>query len=98
MKLDAARFALSSRVGVTSVASIDPETSIVRTIVASSRGTATVADGRARPMTSAANASTYSAGGTWRRQAGDRGTRLASRSTFVKRTVYRDRRRWRRRY
>ena len=58
MNVDAACFALSSRDGATSVAIIEPETSIARMIVASSRGTATIADGRASPMTSAAIAAT----------------------------------------
>ena len=54
MKDDAAALAASRRVGETSVASIDPDTSIVRMIVASSRGTASIIDGRARAKTSAA--------------------------------------------
>ena len=87
MKVLAACLALASRNGATSIASIEPDTSIARMIVASSRGTATIAEGRARPMTSAAIAARYSAGGTWRRQAGVFGTRLASRSTLVNRTT-----------
>ena len=54
MKVEAACLALASRVGATSVAIIEPETSIARMIVASSRGTATIADGRASATTSAA--------------------------------------------
>ena len=50
----AATRAASSRVGDTSVAFIDPDTSIVRMMVASSRGTGTIKVGRARPMSSAA--------------------------------------------
>ena len=69
-EVEAACCALSSRVGATSVAIIEPDTSIARMIVASSRGTASTADGRASARTSAAIATTYSAGGTWRRQAG----------------------------
>jgi hypothetical protein len=49
----AAFLAATSRVGSTSVASIERETSIVRMIVASSRGTAIVIDGRARARTRA---------------------------------------------
>ena len=45
-------------------------------IVASSRGTATIIDGRARARTSAPIATRYSTGGTCRRQAGVRGTRF----------------------
>ena len=47
-------FAASSRVGETSVARIEPETSIVRMTVASSRGTWRTIVGRASPMRSAA--------------------------------------------
>ena len=46
--------AASSRVGETSVARIEPETSIARMTVASSRGVAMTIVGRARPMSSAA--------------------------------------------
>ena len=63
-KSDAAFCAAANRDGSTSVACIDPETSSVRTIVACSRGTATIIDGRARAMTRAAIAATYSTGGT----------------------------------
>ena len=56
-------------------------------IVASSRGTAMTIDGRASAMTSAAIATRYRTGGTWRRQAGVFGARFASRSTFVNRTA-----------
>jgi hypothetical protein len=52
-KSDAAFWAAARRDGATSVASIEPETSSVRMIVASSRGTATVIDGRASARTSA---------------------------------------------
>ena len=46
--------AASSRVGETSVARIEPETSMARTTVASSRGLAKTIVGRARPTSSAA--------------------------------------------
>ena len=46
--------AASSRVGDTSVARIEPETSMARTTVASSRGTGTTIVGRASPISSAA--------------------------------------------
>ena len=55
-KVVAAALAASRRLGLTSVACIEPETSMARTTVASSRGTATVMDGRARAMPSAAMA------------------------------------------
>ena len=55
-KSEAAFWAAPRRVGSTSVAFIEPDTSIVRMIVASSRGTATTIDGRARAKTSAAMA------------------------------------------
>ncbi len=48
--------AASSRVGDTSVARIEPDTSMVRMTVASSRGTWTTIVGRASPMSSAAMA------------------------------------------
>ena len=47
-------FAASSRVGDTSVARIEPDTSIARMTVASSRGVAMTIVGRASPMSSAA--------------------------------------------
>ncbi len=85
--------AASSRVGETSVAFIEPETSMVRMTVASSRGTGTIIVGRASPMSSAAMAPRYSTDGRWRRQDGRFGARLESRARFVKRTAYLLRRR-----
>ena len=55
-KVVAAALAASRRLGLTSVAIIEPETSMVRMTVASSRGTSTVIDGRASAMPSAAMA------------------------------------------
>ena len=52
----AACFAASSRVGSTSSAFIERETSIASTTVASSRGTLTTACGRATPTTIAVSA------------------------------------------
>src|SRR5690349_2131448 len=86
--------AASSRVGDTSVAFIEPETSIVRITVASSRGTAITIVGRASPMSNAAMAARYSVGARWRRHEGRFGARLASRARFVNRTAYLVRRRW----
>ena len=53
MNAEAAFWAAASRLGSTSTAVIEPETSIVRMIVASSRGTATAIDGRASATTRA---------------------------------------------
>ena len=62
----AARCAASIRVGSTSSAFIDPETSITSMTVASSRGTGTRAIGRAAPSSSAVRASTSRAAGIHR--------------------------------
>jgi hypothetical protein len=85
--------AASSLLGATSVAVMDAELSIVRTTVASSRGTATTACGLAIPTTSAASAARASAAGMWRRRPGDASTTFASRSRLVKRAAYLIRRR-----
>ena len=53
----AARWEETSRVGCTSVAFIDPDTSMTRTIVACSLGTRAIAWGLARLVTRAARAS-----------------------------------------
>ena len=53
----AARWEETSRVGLTSVAFIDPDTSMTRTIVACSLGTRASAWGLARLITRAARAS-----------------------------------------
>jgi hypothetical protein len=53
----AERRAATIRVGSTSVAFIDPDTSMTRTTVACSLGTATVACGRPSPTSIAARAS-----------------------------------------
>ena len=66
----AAALAAASRVGSTSVAVIERETSIVSITVASSRGTWSVIDGRARATTRNVIAPRYRAVGTCRRQAG----------------------------
>ena len=83
----AAARAASSRVGSTSSAFIERETSIARTTVASSRGTLTVACGRATPTiitpsaTSRSTAAAGSAAGPARgrsRSAADRGSRTSA--------------------
>ena len=61
------RCAASSRVGSTSSACIEPETSITSTIVASSRSASRVTLGRAKPTSSVARASRKSARPAWRR-------------------------------
>ena len=85
--------AASSRVGETSVARMEPETSRVRMTVASSRGTGTIIVGRASPMSSAAMAARYRTGGRWRRHDGRFGAMFDSSARFVKRTAYLLRRR-----
>jgi hypothetical protein len=57
MKVVAARWEETSRVGRTSVAFIDPDTSMTRTMVACSLGTRARAWGRARLTSRAARAS-----------------------------------------
>jgi hypothetical protein len=86
--------AASSRVGGTSVAVIDAELSIVKTTVASSRGTATTVCGLAIATIRAASEASASAAGTWRRRPGEASTTLARRSRLVKRAAYLIRRRW----
>lgn len=90
-KASAARWAASKRVGSTSVASMDADTSNATTIVARSRGTCTSVVGRAKPTTSRASVPQKAAAGTWRRQPGRRGATLSSSSRLVNRTAYRPR-------
>ena len=85
---EAADFAASRRVGATSVAVIEAELSIVRTTVASSRGTATTAWGLAIATISAARAASANTAGMWRRRPGEASTMFASRSRFVNRAAY----------
>src|SRR5438067_521058 len=90
----AALWAAAMRLGCTSVAIIDPETSITSITVACSWATCAVTVGRATANTSAPSARRYTNGGTWRRTFGDRATTLASKSTLVNRAAYFARRRW----
>jgi hypothetical protein len=83
----AALRAASSRFGVTSVACMEPEESVVSMTVASSRATSTSMCGRAIAITSAASASRKSTGGRWRRHPGESVTTLPSSSRLVKRTA-----------
>ena len=68
-----ARRAATRRLGATSVASIDPDTSVTSMICAFSTGTATVRCGSAAATTRIATASRNAASGTCRRQRGRRG-------------------------
>ena len=64
----AAVCAAAIRVGSTSVARIDSETSIARISVRASDGSVTSADGRAAATSAAVIASRNRSGGTWRRK------------------------------
>ena len=88
-----ARWAAVIRVGSTSVARIDCDTSTASITVAVSRGTWTARAGRANAMTMSTSASNRHAAARWRRHPGRVGATDASRSTLVKRTAYW--RRWR---
>jgi hypothetical protein len=72
-KRRAARLAATSRLGSTSVAVIEPDTSVASTIDARSTGTATVRCGLAAARTRRASARASAAIGAWRRQRGLRG-------------------------
>ena len=86
-----ARCAALIRVGSTSVARIDCDTSTASITVAVSRGTWTARAGRANAMTMSTSASSRHAAARWRRHPGRVGATDARRSTLVKRTAY-----WRR--
>ena len=93
-KLLPAATAAWSRVGATSVASIEADTSMTSMIVAASWGTRTEWTGSAIDTTRAARARATAAAGTWRRHPGRAGATSASRATLVKRTAAWRRRRW----
>ena len=78
----AAARAASSRVGSTSSAFIERETSMARITVASSRGTLTVACGRATPTIIAASPSRRIASGRKRSFPGSRSITFGSRAGF----------------
>src|SRR3954447_5129168 len=78
MNCRAARRAATRRDGLTSVASIDPETSVASMIDARSTGTATVFCGLAAATISTASARAKAAMGACRRQPGRRGATDAS--------------------
>ena len=71
-----------SRLGSTSVAHIDPDTSSARIRADSETGTSTLTCGRAAARPSAASAASSSATGTCRRQADRRGAAARIRATL----------------
>ena len=83
----AACLAASMRVGSTSVACIDSETSMAIITVARSRGTLTSAEGRATPTLSTDMPASSRAKVRCRRQPGRRGATLLSSSTLENRAV-----------
>ena len=89
----AAACAAASRVGATSVAFIDSDTSITSITVARLRGTFAIACGAASATVSTASAMISATAGTCRTQPGLRGATVSSSSRFVNRTTSRRRRR-----
>jgi hypothetical protein len=85
---DAAVCAAAMRVGETSVACIESDTSMATMIVARSRGTRVTRVGLATATTRLARASRSAAAGTCRRQPGRAGATLSSSARLVKRTAY----------
>jgi hypothetical protein len=83
----AADSAAAMRVGSTSVACIDRDTSMAIITVARSRGTRTAVEGRATPRESTVSAMSSSAKVRCRRQPGRRGATLPSSSTLLKRAT-----------
>src|SRR5918999_5129165 len=88
MNVRAADLAASNRLGATSLAFIDSDTSMATMIVARSRGTFTDEAGRAHPMIIPMTAPRNSSAATCRRHPGCLGATCASRSRLVNRTVY----------
>jgi hypothetical protein len=91
----AADFAAWMRLGATSVASIDSDTSMASMMVARSRGSLVSTDGRARPATRTSSASRKALAAKWRRGPMPRGASTRSMSTLVKRIAKCLRRSWR---
>ncbi len=83
----AAAWAASIRFGDTSVAAIDSEVSMARTIVDRSEGTFSVMTGWANAATRTAAATRKHPATTWRRQPGRRGATESSSSRLEKRTA-----------
>ena len=84
----AASWAATMRVGATSVASMERDTSMAMTMVARSRGTLTGRAGWAKAVTMKPRASRKAVAGTWRRHPGRLGAIESSRARLVKRTAY----------
>src|SRR3954453_12968919 len=97
-KLRAARRAAKRREGLTSVASIEPDTSGASMMAARSTGTATVFCGLAAATISTASASANASIGAWRRHPGRRGATEASSAGAGKAVAARRRSRWARTY
>src|SRR4051812_33545047 len=93
-----ARRAATRREGLTSVASIEPDTSVASMIAARSTGTATVFCGLAAATISTASASANASIGAWRRHPGRRGATEASSAGAAKAVAARRRSRWARTY
>jgi hypothetical protein len=83
----AASCAAPKRVGFTSLACIDPDTSNTNTTLARANGTTTRQYGRANATDAGHNASANSSHGTSRRHDHRRSTTVANTSTFVNRTA-----------
>ena len=96
-KLRAARWAATRRLGATSLASIDPLTSVARRIEARSTGTATVVRGRAAATMRTPSAIAKISIGTCRRQPGRFGATEATRAGAANAAAARVRSRWCRR-
>ena len=90
----AARTAAVIRFGSTSVAFIEPETSVTIITVAARCGAATVRCGRASATTIAASASSSSSGGRCRRQPGRAVTRFGISAGLANAAASAARRRW----
>ncbi len=84
----AASAAASSRLGSTSVAFMESDTSIATSTVARSRGTRMSISGRAVASASRAKAKSMATTGVWRRQPGRRGTSRSSIGSEANRTAY----------
>ncbi len=89
----AAACAAASRVGETSLAFIDSDTSITSMTVARLRGTFAIACGPASATVSTASAAIIAIAGTWRSRPGRFGATVSSNARFVNRTTSRRRRR-----
>jgi hypothetical protein len=84
----AASWAATIRVGATSVASIDSETSMAITMVARSRGTLICLAGWAKAVTMKPRARRNAVAGTCRRHPGRLGAMESRRARLVKRTAH----------